>query len=204
MNSAEIARVLRWVQPGSRVLDLGCGDGSLLARLRDERQVQGYGLEISIDKIRHCLRAGVNVIQADLDDGLDAFDTGAFDTVILLQTLQAVRYPARLLAEMLRVGREGVVTFPNFAHWRARLQMGIGGTMPITHALPAQWYDTQNIHLCTITDFERLCADTGVDIVERVVMDASRCEGLLAGLWPTLFGETALYRIRRSGPVAAR
>ncbi len=197
MNSAEATRVMRWVQPQSRVLDLGCGDGSLLARLRDERQVKGYGLEISIEKIRLCVRAGVNVIQADLDDGLDAFDTGAFDTVILLQTLQAVRFPARLLAAMLRVGREGVVTFPNFAHWRARWQVGIGGSMPVTRALPAQWFDTPNIHLCTISDFEGLCRDAGVDIVERLVMDSSGAEGRLAGAWPSMFGETALYRIRR-------
>lgn len=199
MNSAELSKVLGWVTPGSRVLDLGCGDGRLLARLRDERQVQGYGLEIDIDNVRRSVAAGVNVIHADLDRGLDAFDTDAFDTVILLQTLQAVRYPARLLEAMLRVGREGVVTFPNFAHWRARLQVGLGGSMPVTAALPSQWYNTQNIHLCTIADFERLCRERDVEIVERVVMDSNRKEGLLAGSWPALFGETAIYRVRRVG-----
>ena len=197
MNSAELARVLRWVAPGSRVLDLGCGDGRLLARLRDELQVLGYGLEIDPEKVRRCVAAGVNVLQADLDDGLDAFDTDAFDTVILLQTLQAVRYPARVLDDMLRVGREGVVTFPNFAHWRSRLQLAVGGRMPVTPTLPAQWFETPNIHLCTVRDFERLCAQRGVHIVERVVTDAHRNEGPMARLWPTLFGETAIYRVRR-------
>lgn len=197
MNAAELSKVLGWVKPGSRVLDLGCGDGRLLARLRDERQVQGYGLEIDIDNVRRCVATGVNVIQADLDAGLDAFDTDAFDTVILLETLQAVRYPAHLLEAMLRVGREGVVTFPNFAHWRARLQVGLGGGMPVTPALPSQWHDTENIHLCTIADFERLCRERSVQIVERVVMDSNRKEGRLSRCWPALFGETALYRVRR-------
>ena len=196
MNATETERVMDWIRPGSRVLDLGCGDGRLLARLRDERQVAGYGLEINIDKIRLCVRAGVNVIQADLDDGLDAFESRTFETVILLQTLQAVRYPAQLLAAMLRVGREGIVTFPNFAHWRARAQVAVAGTMPVTRSLPAQWYDTPNIHLCTLRDFERLCRNTGVEIMERLVMGSQGLETRLARSWPAMFSESALYRIR--------
>ena len=130
---------------------------------------------------------------------LSEFESNDFDTVILLQTLQAVRYPAALLEDMLRVGREGVVTFPNFAHWRARVQLSLGGRMPVTAALPAEWYETANIHLCTLQDFEALCADRGIEVIERVVLDAYRREHGLVRAVPTLFGETALYRLRRSG-----
>ena len=198
MNLSEFERVVEWVGPGSRVLDLGCGDGTLLARLRDARQVRGYGLEIDLDNITRCVARGVNVIQADLDQGLASFDSGSFDTVILLQTLQAVRYPADLLREMLRVGQEGVVTFPNFGHWRARMQLGLGGRMPVTPALPSQWYETENIHLFTLKDFDILCDREGIQVVERVSLDAKRREGTLSRVWPTLFGELAVYRVRRA------
>ena len=197
MNPIEFERVADWVAAGSRVLDLGCGDGALLAHLREQRQVHGYGLEIDIDNIVRCVARGVNVVQADLDQGLAAFDTDSFDTVILLQTLQAVRFPANLLREMLRVGREGVVTFPNFGHWRARAQLGLGGRMPVTPALPSQWFETENIHLFTIKDFDALCADEGIAVVEVAVLDSKRRASLLSALWPTLFGELAVYRVRR-------
>ena len=195
----ESAHVMRWIGPGSRVLDLGCGDGALLARLRDERQVRGYGLEIDADDVARCVARGVNVLRLDLDRDLANFDSDSFDTVILLQTLQAVRYPLALLREMLRIGREGVVTFPNFGHWRNRLQLGLGGRMPVTPALPAQWYDTENIHLFTLADFESLCAQEGIDIVERALLDASRREITMGRAWPALLCEVALYRIRRTG-----
>jgi len=197
VNPIEFERVADWVAAGSRVLDLGCGDGALLAHLREQRQVHGYGLEIDIDNIVRCVARGVNVVQADLDQGLAAFDTDSFDTVILLQTLQAVRFPANLLREMLRVGREGVVTFPNFGHWRARAQLGLGGRMPVTPALPSQWFETENIHLFTIKDFEALCADEGIAVVEVVVLDTRRRASVLSRLWPTMFGELAVYRVRR-------
>ena len=195
----EFDRVVQWIEPGARVLDLGCGDGALLAQLREARNVHGYGLEIDVENIARCVARGVNVIQADLDQGLTAFDTDSFDTVILSQTLQAVRYPALLLREMLRVGREGVVTFPNFGHWKARVQLGVGGRMPVTASMPSQWYDTENIHLFTVHDFDRLCRAEGIQVVERATLDAQRREGLMNRLWPSLFCEVAIYRVRQRG-----
>lgn len=189
----------QWIAPGSRVLDLGCGDGSLLASLRQERQVNGYGLEIDIDDIVACIDKGVNVIHADLDAGLADFDEDSFDYVIMSQALQAMRFPDRLLDEMLRVGREGIVTFPNFGHWPNRVQLFFGGHMPVTRALPAQWYNTRNIHLCTIKDFEILCREKGIEILERNVLTHNHRSGLGAHILPNLLGEIALYRFRRKG-----
>ena len=131
-----------WIRPGSRVLDLGCGDGDLLRQLGESQQVTGYGIEIDDRSITACIKAGVNVIQSDLDLGLSAFDDDSFDYVILSMTLQASQYPHRLLSEMLRVGTEGIVTFPNFGHISARRQLAIGGRMPVTKTLPLEWYNT--------------------------------------------------------------
>lgn len=203
MTESEFHPVADWVTPGTRVLDLGCGDGSLLAYLREVHQVKGYGLEIDIDNIVRCMAKGVNVIQADLDQGLADFNDFSFDTVILLQTLQAVRFPANLLREMLRVGREGVVTFPNFGHWRARMQLTVGGKMPVTRTLPSQWYETENIHLFTLKDFETLCRHEGIEVVQRVLLAADGSESPLSRAWPTLFTEVAVYRVRRPPPKQA-
>ncbi|MDH3692832.1 MAG: methionine biosynthesis protein MetW [Gammaproteobacteria bacterium] len=184
--------IAEWVQSNSRVLDLGCGDGALLRFLADTKAVSGYGIEIDDKHIAQCIANRVNVIQVDLDHGLTEFDDQSFDYVILSLTLQAARHPEILLQEMLRVGRSGILTFPNFAHWRARLQLGIQGKMPVTQALPNPWHSTPNIHLCTLNDFEALCRRLGVRILEREIVDADRKSTI--PFWPNLFGEIALYR----------
>ncbi len=194
----DLAIISEWIQPGSRVLDLGCGDGMLLDHLRDSRNVDGYGLEIDPDNVVRCIQRGVNVIQSDLDAGLtDYFDDNSFDYVVMTQTIQAVHYPSRLLSEMLRVGREGIVTFPNFGHWSSRMQLALGGRMPHSRALPNEWYDTPNIHLCTLKDFEALCHRLEIDILQRNVVDTAHRSSLGMKLLPNLLGEIALYRFRR-------
>ena len=196
---ADLAIIADWIKAESKVLDLGCGDGTLLAYLRDQRSVLGYGLEISPFNVEDCVDKDVNVIQADLNDGLKAYFTdNSFDCVIMSQTLQATEKPDELIEEMLRVGREGIVTFPNMAHWRARLQLGLKGVMPVTKNLPNQWFNTPNVHLCTLNDFEVLCKKHGIHILQRTVVDHSHKRGSwLMNLFPNLLGEIAIYRFCR-------
>lgn len=193
----DLSIILDWISPGSRVLDLGCGDGTLLQRLQQERDVTGYGLEIDPDNIARCIRNGVNVIQTDLDQGLSGFDANSFDYVVMSQTLQAVRRPDQLVEEMLRIGRVGIVTFPNFGFWRLRYHLAIKGRMPVSAALPNAWYDTPNIHLCTVRDFDALCRERGIEVLEARVVDNSHRRNWGARLMPNLLGEIALYRFQR-------
>ncbi|MCW8825088.1 MAG: methionine biosynthesis protein MetW [Gammaproteobacteria bacterium] len=189
--------ISEWIAPNSRVLDLGCGDGTLLDSLQRQRNVDGYGLEIDPDNIEACIKKGVNVIQSDLDAGLsDYFNDESFDYVVMTQTLQAMNYPSRLLKEMLRVGKEGIVTFPNFGHWKSRLQIAIGGHMPVSRSLPNEWFNTPNIHLCTLNDFETLCERLDIVILERQVVDVSHRNRFIMNLWPNLLGEIAIYRFK--------
>ncbi|PKY12010.1 methionine biosynthesis protein MetW [Acidithiobacillus marinus] len=190
----DLAIIADWIAPQSRILDLGCGEGELLAYLRAEKEVQGYGVEIEEDRVVAAIRRGIPVIQQDLDQGLKNFADLSVDTVVLSLTLQATNFPLQLLQEMLRVGREVIVTFPNMGHWHARWQLGVLGKMPTTDALPHTWYDTPNIHLCTIRDFEQLCADNGIVIHQRVVLNDRRHSTWRNRLLPNLFGEVALYR----------
>jgi methionine biosynthesis protein MetW len=188
------ALIAQWIEPGSRVLDLGCGDGALLAELQRMRGVTGYGIEIEPDNILSCLKAGINVIHSDLDRGLSDFDADSFDYVVMTQTIQAVHLPLRVLKEMLRVGREGIVTFPNMGYWKARLQLALG-RMPKTRTLPMDWHNTRNLHLCTIADFEDLCAAEGLQILDHATVDAEHQAGMFMKLAPNLLGEVALFRV---------
>lgn len=199
---SELALISEWIQPRTRVLDLGCGEGLLLRYLRDTREVIGYGLEIDPDNIKGCVEKGIPVIQTNLDEGLKDFDPDSFDYVVMTQTLQAVRYPQHLLNEMLRVGREGIVTFSNLGHWRARLRLAVGGRMPVSGGPGLDWHDSPNIHLCTVRDFETLCADMGIRILERTFIDNAHRRRVGASMVPNLFGEVALYRFERAEQAA--
>ncbi len=193
----DLALAEQWVEPGARVLDLGCGDGELLAHLRDAFGVRGYGLEIDADKITACIARGVNVVEQNLNTGLGNFRDGSFDTVIMTQALQAVEKPDVLLEDMLRVGREAIITFPNFAHWTTRFYLTLKGMMPVSEALPYTWYNTPNIHLCTFHDFDALCRDKGIRVLDRLAVDGGQQGSVLAKLFPNLFGEIAIYRLTR-------
>ena len=187
----ETETITRWVAPGCRVLDLGCGDGRLLNHLWQARQAPGYGVEIDDAKVLECIRNDVNVLQMDLEGGLATFADRSFDCVILSETLQAIRRQEPLLREMLRVGAEAIVSFPNFGYWRARIQIALAGHMPVSKELPYQWYDTPNVHHCTLLDFETLCARLGFRILERVVLT----DGQRVGYLPNLLGSLAIYRV---------
>jgi methionine biosynthesis protein MetW len=189
----DFAAIAACIPQDASVLDLGCGDGSLLRYLKGAREVRGYGVEIDDLNIVACIQNGVNVIQGDLDSGLSGFESDAFDFVILSQTLQATRHTEALVQEMLRVGRTGIVSFPNFGYWRNRLNV-LRGNMPVSKDLPYQWYDTPNVHLCTLHDFEAFCAEYRVHILERRVMTGESEVHLL----PNLLGSMAVYRFKRA------
>jgi|TARA_B110000902_G_scaffold264772_1_gene347123 methionine biosynthesis protein MetW len=186
-----------WIQPNSRILDLGCGDGALLEQLINEKKVSGYGLEIDPTQITQCIARGVNVIEQNLDKGLGNFSDNSFDTVVMTQTLQAVHYPDKVLDEMLRIGKECLVSFPNFGYWRTRLYLLTNGKMPVSNFMPYNWYDTPNIHFCTVNDFEALCQQKDIRILSRRVLNHNNETTTLGVNWPNLFGATAIYRISK-------
>lgn len=184
--------IARWIAPGERVLDLGCGDGALLRHLITTRQVTGYGIESDVDRVVACMQNDVNVLQIDLEQGLAGFEDQQFDHVIMSLSLQAVRNTEGLLAEMLRVGREAVVSFPNFGYWRHRVSIN-EGHMPVSDSLPYQWYNTPNIRFFTMADFEQLCEQRGIMVRERVAFDEDRVIDIDANNYASV----AIYRLGR-------
>ncbi len=198
MNRLDLKTVLGWVPKDSRVLDLGCGDGAFLARLRDERNVIGVGVDIDPVNLIAAVSKGLDVIQEDINDGLYCFTTNRFDVVVLAHALQELTHPHIALERMVDIGDEAIVSFPNFGHWLCRAHLGFKGRMPMSRAMPRHWYNTPNIHFCTVKDFESLCSDLKIDIIERATI-AGAAQGLLGRWFPNLFATSAIYRIRRAG-----
>lgn len=195
---ADLDVVAGMVEPGARVLDLGCGDGDLLAELISRRGCRGQGVELSREALHACVERGVPVVEADIDRGLPDFEDGSFDVVVLSQTLQAVRRPPLVLREMTRVGRLGIVSFPNFGHWRPRVQLLVRGKMPVTRTLPYRWHETPNIHLCTIRDFEALARAEGLTLLARRLLRPSGAAAPgFASRRPNLLAAGAAYLLRR-------
>src|SRR4051812_31066799 len=194
----DFAAIAGWIKMGSSVLDLGCGDGTLLRYLKDTRRIRGYGVEIDDTSILSCVKNGVNVVQSDLERGLSGFEDNSFDYVVLSQTLQAMKNSESIMREMLRVGREGIVTFPNFGYWKNRVEV-LKGRMPVLENLPYEWFDTPNVHLCTIADFERFCERRNIRIVERKVLTHGKAVAML----PNLLGALAVFHFANGRPSAA-
>ena len=190
--SAELQAIADLVPTGARVLDLGCGDGALLAHLQQAKGCSGYGVEISDDNVLACARRGVNVVQLNLEDGLALFGDRSFDVVLQLQTLQHLRNTERMLRETVRVGQLGIVSFPNFAHWPHRLAV-LAGRMPVTKSLPYQWYDTPNIRVGTLADFEVLARRNGLAVLDSFGLHAGRA----VRRWPNLLASVAVFKIQR-------
>jgi len=188
----EIELMAELVPTGSRVLDLGCGTGELLALLRDRRQCAGYGIEIADANVLACMQRGVNVIQLNLEEGLAIFEDQSFDVVLQLDTLQNLRNTEKMLLETARVGRTGIVSFPNFAHWPNRLRV-LGGRMPVTKVLPYEWYDTPNIRVGTYADFEVLARKHGLRILDSFGIQ----DGRMVRGWPNLLAGTAVFKFSR-------
>jgi methionine biosynthesis protein MetW len=186
------------IPEGSRVLDLGCGAGDLLVELIERRGCRGQGVEVSTEAFHACVARGIPVVQADIDAGLPDFEDGAFDVVVLSQTLQATRRPVPVLREMMRVGRVGIVSFPNFGHWRVRLDLGVRGRMPVSATLPYRWSETPNIHLCTIRDFEELAATEGLRVAQRALLASDgRAAAAAVERRPNLLAAGAAYLLTR-------
>jgi methionine biosynthesis protein MetW len=190
----DFALITNWVRAKTKVLDLGCGDGTLLTHLHETLETTGYGIEKDDANWLAALKNGVDVIQMNLEDGLSGFEDQSFDTVILSQTLQAMHNTETIVEEMLRVGREAIVTFPNFGYWRNRLQIATGN-MPVSKSLPYQWFDTPNVHLCTIHDFDQFCTDHRIQVIERKVIT----DGADVHVLPNLMGNLAMYRLKSAG-----
>jgi methionine biosynthesis protein MetW len=189
----DLAAVAAAVPEGARVLDIGCGNGQLLAWLRDTKGVEGRGIELDAADVASAVGRGLAVVQGDADTDLADYPDAAFDVVILSNTLQAMQRPAAVLDQLVRIGRSAIVSFPNFGHWRVRLSLTLGGRMPVTRSLPVSWHETPNIHFCTIADFEALAAEMRLTVERATGLAAGRP----VGLWPNLLADTGVFVLRR-------
>ena len=195
----DLAVIASLIKPGAKVLDVGCGDGELLGWLRDTKQVDGRGVEIDQSLVNRAIAAGIPVIQGDVDSDLPHYPEGGYDYVILSQTLQAMKDPRSALLDLVRIGKQAIVSVPNFGHWKNRLYLALRGKMPVTKTLSYQWYDTPNIHFCTITDFVILAESLGITIEDRVVVDAAGHKTKFSGhgRMANLFGEQGVFLLKR-------
>ena len=199
MNRRDFKIISEWIKKEATVLDLGCGDSTLLNYLVESKNINGYGLEKDIEKVQESIKKNISVIQADFNVGLEQyFENNFFDYAIMTQALQENKNPDRIILEMLRIAKEGIVTFPNMGFWKNRFQLGFLGRMPISKSLPNNWFDTPNIHLCTFKDFEILCKDLKIKIIEKKVLNNNYSANFFLKLFPNLFGEIALYRFKKT------
>lgn len=187
----DLQLIYDWIPERTHVLDLGCGKGELLHALMTEKNCTGYGVEIDVNSVQAAIEKGVNVIQADLEHGLNIFADHSFDVIVLSQTIQAMKNTELILRDLTRIAQQAIVSFPNFGYWRNRLQIVLGGNMPVSERMPYHWYNTPNIHLCTLKDFELLCAKNKVRVLQRAVMTGDHCVERL----PNLLGSLAFYRV---------
>jgi methionine biosynthesis protein MetW len=190
---ADLAFISHWVKPGAHVLDVGCGDGAMMAFLQAAKNCSGYGIEIADDKLLESAQRGINVIQQDMEKGLGLFGDNSFDTVLCLQSLQMMQHVEPLLRDIVRVGAEAIVSFPNFAYWPHRVALA-RGRMPVSKSLPYQWFDTPNVRCATIYDFEELAVDCGLEVLERVALAE---DGSVVSFLPNLRGSLAVFRLRK-------
>jgi methionine biosynthesis protein MetW len=189
----EISKIITdWVPFRSKVIDFGCGDGSLLKDLINTKNICGYGVEIDHQMIDKCIEKGISVIEKDIDKGIQDFELSNFDIAIMASAIQCLKNPNIAMRRMLRLSNKCIVTLPNFGYWKCRLAL-LAGKMPVTSSLPSSWYETENLHLCTISDFEKLCSDSGFIIDERIFLNSSSKKGLLASIMPNIFASEGVY-----------
>ena len=189
----EISKIITdWVPSQSKVIDFGCGNGSLLKDLIDTKNICGYGVEIDHQMIAECIKKGISVIEKDIDEGIQDFESSSFDIAIMASSIQCLKNPNITMRRMLKLSNKCIVTLPNFGYWKCRLAL-LAGKMPVTPSLPSSWYETENLHLCTISDFEKLCSDSGFIIDERIFLNGSSKKGLLASIMPNIFASEGVY-----------
>jgi methionine biosynthesis protein MetW len=196
MNISLTKIIESWITDNSKVIDFGCGDGSLLQFLINNKNVNGYGVEIDHEKIQQCVEKGLSVIEQDIDEGIQDFVSSNFDFAIMASSIQCLKNPHIALGRMLDLSKQCVVTLPNLGYWRCRLNL-LSGKMPVTPNLPSSWYETDNLHLCTIKDFEKLCADKGFVVNKKIFLNGQGRKGTLASLFPNIFSSEGVYLLER-------